>query len=390
MADDHLGTYKTILEMAESYVPNEQEVSEVVERISRGRIIGVGAGRTGYALQQLIYHLAKTGSDAYFVDDTNCPKYLVPHDTIFAASGSGNSEFTLCSTGLTEGQITKIMAEYDPDFKIPVASPVYSITTKPDPKDSKLARISKATGGKIIEIKAKNKEQVGLSAPVGAYVPSLGSQFEWWLNNFGWSVVSKKITGRRIDDCQKDLFDLVEARDPTYEDIENSVNILSETLSDNKILAIYNQEIEKPTISFVDSRLRHMGLTVIPYKDDTRTQEGDVILSISAIDGLSEKPEIAARFTKKEKNASGAKVLAICYDNSRLRDVVNVGDGDYVITLPVPEINISDVPERYISCLKDAAFAEKVILISEAIIHGLERKLGVSEKDEEEYHSRLF
>ena len=64
---------------------------QLSERLFKGAIVGIGAGRMGYSLRGFIMRLAHMGASASFIGDTNVPAVDV-NSTIIINSSSGETE----------------------------------------------------------------------------------------------------------------------------------------------------------------------------------------------------------------------------------------------------------------------------------------------------------
>ena len=64
---------------------------QLSERLFKGAIVGIGAGRMGYSLRGFIMRLAHMGASVSFIGDTNVPAVDV-NSTIIINSSSGETE----------------------------------------------------------------------------------------------------------------------------------------------------------------------------------------------------------------------------------------------------------------------------------------------------------
>lgn len=80
------------IELLYSSIRKEDE-AELIEQISKanGLIIGIGAGRMGYALQSFIMRLSHLGFSAYMIGDTSLPR-IGRNDLVIVNSSSGETK----------------------------------------------------------------------------------------------------------------------------------------------------------------------------------------------------------------------------------------------------------------------------------------------------------
>lgn len=77
--------------ITESLDPNAEQIwtSEIIA--CKGKIIGLGAGRMGYAMQSFIMRLSHLGYRAYMIGDTTLPK-IGAGDLVLVNSSSGETQ----------------------------------------------------------------------------------------------------------------------------------------------------------------------------------------------------------------------------------------------------------------------------------------------------------
>lgn len=388
--------YRTLVNTVATNVPNEDVMRKLVERISSFDTDIVGAGRTGADGRILTYLLNEAGAKAHFVSDA---AYLLRNGhekTIIALSGSGNSDYTILSTGALAAPLpiaTELKANALPFGN--KNSPIFSITTNANLAESKVANLSKYSGGEVINISARNKDIVTQVEGVNSPVMKLGTEFELKLLLAVWDIVGMYLTGKSAKDCQKELVGYLNSYTPSSKDVESANLLLPETSPKYKIKTISNDGIDEAVIDFFGLRLRHCAKPgkerrVESFKSSTPTKKGDLNLVISGVDGEDkERVDVAAILANTEKKKGGANVLGICYENSALLDVIDTDAGDYAIKIPRITVDNNE-SEAYGRALKDMVYAARTIFTAEAMIYWLTEKEYITNQDTKANHSWIF
>ena len=117
-----------------------EEVEQFVSSITncKGNIIGLGAGRMGYALQGFIMRLSHLGKNAFMIGDTTLPR-VTKHDLVLVNSSSGATPSIVLYAQQAHSHGAKICL-VSAQEKSPISEIAHEIVTYPNIASNQLMK----------------------------------------------------------------------------------------------------------------------------------------------------------------------------------------------------------------------------------------------------------
>jgi len=354
-------------------LPDEQSVSRLRELIEgAGRIITVGAGRSGEVADSFMRFLRNLGYErSYGPDDV--PYVLKYSDLVIGFSGSGTTTYTLQTLTVARNAGSKIVV-----FTAAPESPAASLAdlviylpgrTKSEPEDYYERLLSKET-----------------------YAPltPLGTLFELRSLLVSLAFIRTLAVGGSLAENYGVLLNLASSYVPSSEEFDALYSLMPKARSRSnpwpgKLVAI-GEGLSGTVAKFFVTRMRHAAkadeVREVYYwldKGSVAVMPGDLVLVVS---GSGEQLPAVLAAKAKSKGVHVASLTS--YPNSTLGL-----NSDVVVNVPGRKVQkIRGLRSSYLPRdPADSAFELRALLSLEAMVHEIAKIEGITEADMRKLHS---